>query len=223
MNFYPYNLPIILTDDIFNAYGGNIILGSTDQRQAAYWMAEERASEDLDTFLLPTWVTGTYPYTGPMLILDHSYVHQVSMTRFIDFQGSNYFSISGTSNVYLSIYDDLRGVLDIAQIVSNCNCHSANRMYPYQVQVVYQAGLPSGTSFRPDVLLALSTYATIIMNEIIGFGNESPGDAGVVEYSNQSYRERRKGLINTVFGSSAKANFAYRQLSRLRKRRYVSW
>lgn len=221
MNFYPYSNPIILTDDIYEAYGGDITLGTIAQRQAAYWMAEEKASEDLDTLLLKTVITGTYIYTHPYIILDHTYVDRVIVTRFIDYQEDIYYTITGTANVYASIYSQERGVLDIQYALLNCNCHSSSRPSPYKVQVVYEAGFSSGTSFRPDVLMALTTYAQIIMNEIIGYGNEAPGDIGVKDYSNQEYRESRKGLINTTFGSSAKANFAHRMLTRLRKMRYV--
>jgi hypothetical protein len=68
--------------------------------------------------------------------------------------------------------------------------------------------------------MALVTYADIILQEMIGYGNEAPGDVGVQEYANQEYREKRVGLIRTSFGTSARANFAHRMLSRLRKYRW---
>ena len=221
MNFYPYSSPIILTDDLHNDYGGDITLGSVAQRAAAYWMAEEKASEDIGTFLLPTWITGTHHYS-PYIILEHSYVNTVSIVRFIDFEEDIYHTISGTANIYASIFNDERGILDLRYPVANCQCHTHGLLYPYKVQVVYQAGLSSGTSFRPDVLMALSTYASIVMNEIIGYGNESPGDGGIAEFSNQEYREKRRGQLNTVFGDSPTARWAWRQLTRLRKYRHVS-
>ncbi|GAG89388.1 unnamed protein product, partial [marine sediment metagenome] len=58
--------------------------------------------------------------------------------------------------------------------------------------------------------------------EFVGYGNEGPGDVGIVEFSNQQYKEKRRGLLNTVFGDSPKAKWAWRQLTRLRKRRHVS-
>ena len=87
--------------------------------------------------------------------------------------------------------------------------------------MVYQAGLPTGTANQPNMLLALSTYADIVMNEIIGFGNEAPGGVGVQEFSNQSYREKRTKLGKTGFGSSARAQFVSRLLTSFRKLRYV--
>jgi hypothetical protein len=94
--------------------------------------------------------------------------------------------------------------------------------YPYRIDVVYNVGFSSGTSHQPKVLMALTTYASIIMNEFLGYGNEAPGDIGVQEFSNQQYSEKRVKLINTVFGASPRAQFAHRLLTSLRKRRYVN-
>ena len=223
MNFYPYNSPIILTDDIYESYAGSDLLGltTTNQRQAAYWMAEEKASEDIGTLLLPTTITGSYSYSS-RIVLEHAWVHTIYATRFIDFEGSIYHTITGMDNIYLSLYDDERGLVDLAYAVGNCHCHTHANPHPYKVQIAYQAGLPSGTSYRPDVLMSLTTYASIVMNEIIGYGNEAPGDAGIAEFSNQQYREKRRGQLNTVFGDSPRARWAWRQLTRLRRYRYVS-
>ena len=57
---YPFNSAIIMTDLIYRQYGGNPDSSSPLQRAAAYLMAEMTATEDLDTFLMPVIVTGTY-------------------------------------------------------------------------------------------------------------------------------------------------------------------
>ena len=222
LNWNPNTSAVILTDDLFNEYGGDITLGSDVQRQAGYWLAEWKATQDLSTFLLPTIYSGTFLFSGYELLLDHNYVSKVYLTRFIDFQERVYYTISGTANIYQSMASEERGILDLQYLIGNCGCHSASSPYPYKVQVVYETGLPSGTSYRPNVLLALTTYATIILNEVIGYGNEAPGDIGVAEYSNQDYREKRKGLVNNTFGKSAKATFAHGLLTGLRKHRHVS-
>jgi hypothetical protein len=221
IDFYPYNNPIVLTDDIYQAYGGDLTVASTAQRQAAYWMAEEKASEDIDSFLLPTIVTGTYPY-GSVIVLDHAFVHTIYTTKFLDFEEAIYFTVAGLGNSYVNLFNQERGMVDISYALANCQCSSSLRPTPYKVQFAYQAGLTSGTSFRPDVLLGLTTYATIILNEIVGYGNESPGDIGVQDFSNQQYRESRKTLLRTTFGTSAKAQFVHSVFNRLRKLRYVS-
>jgi len=222
MLFYPYNSPIILTDALFSAYSDGSLTGTVSGiKDAAYWMAEEKASTDISTLLLPTIITGTYPYS-PRIILDHTWVHTIYTTSFIDFEENIYYTITGTANTYLSLYDDERGLVDLAYAVGNCHCHTHANPYPYKVQMAYQAGLPSGTSYRPDVLVGLATYASIIINELIGYGNEAPGDIGVQEFSNQQYKEKRVQLINTVFGNSPKAMFVQRNLKRFIRHRYVS-
>ena len=219
MMLYPYQEKIILTDTIFGIYGGQSTLGTPVQRDAAYFVAEMAATDDLDTFLLPTTVTGSYSFS-PRLILDHGHINSISVIRFIDTKEDIYYTITGTANIYASIKNVERGVLDIHYWLGNCNCHNSARPFPYEVQVVYNAGFSSGTSYQPNVLLALTTYADIVLNEIMGYGNEAPGDVRVNQYSNQQYSEIRT-LKNTVFGGSPRANFASRLLQNLRKLRHV--
>ena len=52
MVFYPYNYPVVETDAIFIAYGGQTGTSVVAQRQAAYLIAEMTASLDVDTLLL---------------------------------------------------------------------------------------------------------------------------------------------------------------------------
>lgn len=219
---FPYSSPQILTDAIYIAYGGHTGTTTQAQRNAAFLIAEMAATEDVGSFLLPTTFTGTYtPEYGRPLMLDYGYVNSVNLVSFIDEKDCIYWSQVGTDNYYVSIRGDgKRGIIDIDYLVAHCNC-CTNGEFPYKVQVVYNAGLQSGTSYLPDVLLALTTYADIIINEIIGYGNEAPGDIGVQEFSNQQYRESRVALLRTQFGTSARAQFASKLLTRLRKLRYV--
>jgi len=222
-SLYPLSSAIILTDEIFQDYGGDALLGTEEQRKAAYFIAERAVSEDISTFLLPVTVTGTYDYYEymPKLKTDWAYVHSVDVIRFIDTEETIYYTISGTANVYASLRDQEYGIIDIHSIWGRCNCSSSSRPYPYQVQVVYTAGLPTGTANQPSMLLALTTYASIIMNEIIGFGNEAPGAVGVQQFSNQGYREVRTKLGKKIFGSSARAQFISDLLSPYKKIRYA--
>ena len=222
MNFYPYNAPIIMTDVIYSGYAGTDLFSVTSagQRTNAYWLAEIKATEDIGTFLQKTIVTGTYSFSN-VINLDHSYVHRVIQTTFMDFEEDRYFIITGTSNTYVNLFNQERGLLDIGTAVSNCHCHSAGRTSPYKVEVVYETGLYSGTTYQPDILMGLSIYAKIIMNEMVGYGNEAPGDIGVQQFRNQEYSEIRKNLVNTIYGSSAEANFAHKMLTRFRKLKVV--
>jgi hypothetical protein len=219
MNLYPFNNPIVLTDVLFMAYGGHGAIGSSAQKAAAYLIAEMAVTEDLSTLLLPTTVTGTFSYS-PTILTDYAYVNYLSKVTFLDFDKEEYWSQSGASNVYYALRDDTYGIVDIDYLSGNCGCHNSGE-HPYQVQIVYNCGLHSGTSFRADILLALTTYADIILNEIIGYGNEAPGDIGVQDFQNQQYRESRVRLFRTSFGSSPRAHFASNLLQKYRKPRYV--
>jgi hypothetical protein len=219
MHNYPYSSPIILSDSIFNLYGGHTGSSVAAQRQAAYFISEIAVSDDINTLLLPTIVTGTYLY-NPLhkFILDHGYVTKIIQTKYICQDEDVFYTVAGTANNYVTLED---GEYGIAIINGSCSICGSSLAYPYKVQFVYEAGLPSGTSYRPDILLGLVTYADIILNEIQGYGNEAPGDIGVQDYKNQQYSESRVALIRTVFGTSARAQFVHRLLTKYRHHRWV--
>jgi hypothetical protein len=202
-----------MTDTIFNLYGGSLDGSVPAQRTAAYCIAEVAAEMDLGTFLLPTVYTGTYMWSSE-INLDHSYVTKLYQTQFADFEEDVYFTVTGTANIYQAMRDWEYGILNLSLLyASSCSgCKS-----PWQVKIVYQAGLSSGTSYTPNVLMSLTTYSQIVLNEMIGYGNEAPGDVGVKEYSNMDYTEKRVAMLQTSFGTSAKSNFAHKLLSGLRK------
>ena len=222
MNFYPYSTPIILTDDIFQQYGGVLNASKPELREIAFVVAEEAVTDDIGTLLLPTIVTGTASWnlTNP-IITDYGYVNRVDVVRFLDTQENIYFTASGTANVYVSLRDDTYGIIDIHHIFANCGCISSVNPYPYQVQYVYEAGLPTGTANNPKILLALTTYSDMVLNQIEGFGNEADGLVGVSEFKNQDYSEKRHNLKRTIFGSSARSQFVSDLLTNLRKHRFV--
>lgn len=219
MNYYPYNSAIILTDTIFNLYGGHTGSSVAAQRQAAYYIAEREASEDINTFFLPTIVTGTYIY-NPLhqFILEQGYVTKIIQTNYICQDEDVFHTVLGTANDEVTL---VNGEYGTVVINGGCNVCGGSIAYPYKVQFVYEAGLPSGTSFRPDILLGLSTYADVILNEIQGYGNEAPGDIGVQDYRNQQYSESRVALLRTAFGTSARAQFIHKLFTKFRKYRWV--
>lgn len=212
---YPYHSAIVLTDSLFVSYGGHTGTSTSGQRSAAYLMAEMAATEDIGSFLLPTAVTGTFqPNPFHRYIADQGYVTAVNKVIFLDAENTELWSQSGLGSDSVGISGDgERGIIDIG--------YSELGYMPYKVQISYTAGIPSGTSFQPNVLMALTTYADIILNEITGYGNEAPGDIGVQNYQNQQYREERVALIRTQFGTSARAQFASQLLTNLRKLRKV--
>jgi len=217
MNYYPYNAPIVLTDNIFVLFGGHTGSSVAAQRAAAYFIAERVASDDINTYLAPTIVTGTFLNTPSLsFILEQGYINRIIETRFLDEDEKVYYTERGLNQGHVRLLDDERGF--VAASVYNFWGVVA---YPYKIQFIYETGLPSGTAWRPDVLLGLVTYADIILNEIQGFGNEAPGDIGVTNYKNQQYYEQRVGLIRTSFGTSARAQFVHGLFTNLRKKRWV--
>ena len=223
MILYPHgNSPIIMTDDIFQQYGGDINASRPEVREIAFTIAEEGVSDDIGTLLLPTIVTGTASWNliNPIMT-EYGYVNRVDLVRFLDTQENIYFTASGTANVYVSLRDDTYGVIDIHQIFGSCQCISSFNPYPYQVQYVYEAGLPTGTANQPKMLLALTTFSDMVLNQIEGYGNEADGLVGVSEFKNQDYSEKRHNLKRTVFGSSARSQFVSDLLTKLRKHRFV--
>lgn len=218
MIVYPHSTPIIMTDAIFQAYGGDLTKGTPSQRAAAYLIAEKQATKEIGTFLLPTIVTGTFPAPyGDFLGLPYSYVHRVLGVSFLD-QNSCY-DCNLTANAGCAfIWEDEYGYVDVRRTYSICGC--GDGLYGYQVRVSWQAGLPTGTASSADVLLALTIVSDINLNEIIdGGANEGVGDVGVIKFSNQEYSEDRKELRNTSFGNSARANKAAQLVRHLKRRR----
>lgn len=218
MKPYIKQAPQIMTDTIFQNYGGNLGDSTPLQRNAAYCSAEVAAELDIGSFLLPTIYTGTYMWVNNEINLDHTYINQLIQTTFISFNGDRYYIISDVNNNYQAMRDWEYGILNLAMFH---NIFASGRQIPWQIEVVYNAGLSSGTSFSSIVLNALTIYSQIVLNEMIGYGNEAPGDIGIKEFSNMDYTEKRVAMIQTAFGSSAKANFAHKQLSSLRRYKLV--
>lgn len=219
--FYPYSTPIVLTDDIFQKYGG--ILGETfpEMREAAYQIAEQLVSEDIDTYLIPTTVTGTYSYSQ-RIILDHAYVSKVDTIQFYDNEERLYWTVSGTANIYASLMNNGDyGIVELYMVLANCQGCQSVFSYPEKVAITYHTGLSSGVAYQPKVLMALTMMSKIVLNEMIGFGNEGPGDIGIQRFSNQGYSEQRVALIRTVYGASAQAQFIHKLLNHLRIYRHV--
>jgi len=203
---YPYNQPIILNEDIAQAYGIDVEKASSEMQEAAYTIAEQFVTDDIGTFLLPTTVTGTYSFnlTRP-IVTDYAYVQSVNLIQFLDVEEDVYYSVVGTDNVYVSVRDSTYGIVDIHSVWLNCRCSSSWGIYPYKVNVSYTAGLPTGTANNPKFLMALSMTADLILNQLLGYGNEADGLVGVSEFKNQDYSEKRHNLKRTVYGSSARA------------------
>lgn len=216
MYFYPYDSPIILTDPIFFSYGGHRGSSSPAQRNASYLLAEMVASEDIHSFFCLTSITGSFPFNWMgKYELEHNYIRSIDKVAFLDHNDNSLLTLSSQSDIkdYFQLRDDERGLV--------LNYYPSQIVESEKIYFEYQCGLTSGTTYLPNILLGLSTYADIILNEIIGYGNESPGDIGVQSYRNVGYSETRIALIRTNFGSSPRAQFVNKMFSNLRKLKWV--
>ena len=205
---YPFTEPQVITDDLFVAYGGATGTTTELQRQAAYLIAEKWMSGAVGTLIVQATVTGTfyYPQHGSSLVLDYTYVWNVKEIRFVDTKGTNYYTITGTTNYNAAIRNKERGILDVFAILGYCRACGWDGTYsPYQFEIAYETGLPTGTYTSPDFLVGLTTASTIALNEIQGWGGET--FSGITEFKNQEYMEKRLTPVMTAFGASPQAQF----------------
>lgn len=207
---YPYSSPIILTDSIYADYGGNTGSSTVKQRQAAYWIAERQMTQHLNAFLLPTQVTGAYPIPHLVNPLITSYGQVTSIDAvFFNYLNGYTCQIQQFPGVAAVIQGDY-GCIFVHSVMAPC-CYGYGYGYPYyiapyQVLVTYTSGYPSGTSFQPNMLMALTMATTINLNFMSDPGaNEGAFDIGIQEFQNQSYREVRVKLGHNAFGTSPAA------------------
>ena len=217
---YPYFTPIILTDSVFERFGGFFGNSTYAQRQASYLIAEMQMTSHLRTFLHPTTVTGTFPWpNGQHLALPYGYVISIPSVKVISQQcycDCDTLSDDGCA----FIYDDGYGYIDVRKLTGCCgDCGCASGM-PYQVQVAWQSGLSTGTASQPNILFALTIVADITLKEMIDSGaNEGVGDIGIQSFSNNRYSEQRVALGRNAFGTSARAQKAANLVAFLYRRR----
>lgn len=237
MVIYPYTYPLILNDTVFTSYGGKTGTFSSAQRQSSYLIAEMQVSNYIGTLLLPTNVTGTYPYMGKMRIAtDYGYVSNLYNVNVLSkgFLSSTCDLVSNQGCGY--IYEDTYGYIDFKQVALICGLSFQGGWggsaivvpnIPYQIQISYQAGLPTGTANQPTFLEALTILAQIDLNEKDPGNsgvNETSGDVGVQSFKSLDYHEVRAdhALVKTALGDSAKSQRAKKLIDlTIRKARRV--
>lgn len=225
MKIYPFNSPIILNDSIFALYGGQGTgTFSSAQLQISYQLAEMQVSEYIGTLLLPTTVTGTYPFMHQTRIsTDYGYVQQLLNVSILTRQNCNDCSLTANEGCGY-IYQDTFGYVDFKRLSSICGWSWWGYPYapyvmsyePYQIQLAYVAGLPTGTANQPGILQALTIVAQINLNEaypgVVGV-NESVGAIGIQDFkaggiSGYSETRAKDALIKTALGDDARSQRA---------------
>ena len=215
--------PVILDDALFFSLTPPMTeSGTVGQRLAAYATAERQAMNAIGTFLLPTTVTGTWPWPQPYapLVLPHNRVHSIDRVAVNALQDCNcdLTQYDGCGIIRSGYgYIDVRVVA--SRFISNCGCGS---LVPYNMEVTYTAGLPTGTAAQDSSLhLALAIAARLTLWEMIEPGalEGGAGDPGVQSYGTLGYSEQRVKLKVTPFGASALANKAWLLTEHLRLKR----
>jgi len=210
-----------MTDDIFQLYGGSLENGTYARRQASYLITEKQMSSHIGTFLLPTTVTGTFPWPGGQhMVLPYSHINSIPNVTILSQESSCNCDLKENSGCSF-IWNDTYGYIDVRQVADYCGCSYG---YSYQVRVVMNAGLPTGSASQADMLLALTLASELNLNRLVDpTANEGTGDIGIEEFSNLGYRERRIGMKRTAFGNSAKANEVALMTNTFRKKRALKF
>ncbi len=236
MVIYPFQAPIILNDARFSEYGGQGT-GTFSQSilQSSYLLAEMQVTAYIGAPLLPVAITGTYAFMHQTRIAtDYGYVQQLLNVSILTQQNCNDCSLT-SNNGCGYIYNDTFGYIDFRQLSSICGWSwwgYPSSPYivsyaPYQIQLAYTAGLPTGTATQPGILQALSILAQIDLNEkfpgTVG-QNESVGAVGIQSYKSMDYSEMRAqhALVKTALGDDARSQRAKKLIDMsIRKARRV--
>ena len=213
-----------MTDSTFLLYGGMTGTSSDAQRSIAYGLAEEQMTEYLHSFLIPTVVTGPYLWRwGNPIILDYGNITNIYLVAISSNDWSNGCTMTSVTGCFAIRGDGRYGAIDV-QALANCSGCGQVVFPPYNVQVVYESGLQTGTSFGNSMLQALTLAAQINLNELdFSLSNEGTADVGIQDFSNQKYSETRTALGTTAFGNSAVAQRIARLVRKYRTKPVVGF
>jgi hypothetical protein len=232
MQLYPFTTPIILNDAVFSAYGGQGT-GSFPSMtlQAAYLTAEIQITAYIGTPLLPVTVTGTFQFMHQnRLATDYGYVQQLLSVSILTKQNCQDCNLTANDGCGY-IYSDTFGYVDFRQLASSYGWGWWGYPFspyvlnyaPYQIQVAYVAGLPTGTATQPTILRALTILAQSALNDMfpgqVG-ANESVGGVGIQSFKALDYTETRAAhaLVRTNLGDDAMSQRAKKLIDATVKR-----
>lgn len=204
----------ILSDSIYDRFGGSMLSSSTpQQRQAAYQMAETFAAQEIGTPLTPQSFTGIFQWwpASSRLQLPHKRVQ--SVTTVTALHEVNCTAEPLELGGHALIVDADNGVIDLRGCNGSASCGCAwatgwNRTGG-RAEIVYIAGVPSGLAAAyPGVLQGLTIAADIALQQMIDCSPD--GDPSISSFSDSGYSETRQFLNMTAFGGSPRANYAAR-------------
>lgn len=214
----------ILNDDLFLAYGGQTGTTTPFQRQAAYMIAEQQAMAYLNTYLVPTTVTGSWRWAdyqtsiGNIVQLPVNFVKAVTGVIILHDESCSCepIEIVGCGTVI----DGSAGIVDISACGSvlklSCGCcvngiHSC----PDRFRIGFTAGYGEGViANNAMAMMGLVTAADIALEQLSSCSAEY--DPQITSFSDSGYSESRGSLRMTIFGGSVKDNYIARMLDGLK-------
>jgi len=215
----------ILSDTLYSELNGGVGNSTSSQRNVAYLIAEEQVMRFIGTFLVPTVVTGTFPWPStdrfqiPVKYVSNVYsvfaVHESGCEcGTIEYNGCA-FILDGPNGVI-----SIRNCGNIASGCAGCGCASANGGGGgglRQFRIAFEAGHPQ-LQFAGSAKMALVKAAEAALNQIIDPSKAlgGPGDPGLTSYSDSGYSQSMTGLKDTPFGGSPEANYVARLLKPFR-------
>jgi hypothetical protein len=231
--FLPYLVTgtSVLTEAIFESFGGQTGTTTQAQRDNAFQIAEQFAIEEIKTFLVPTTISGTFawPQYDLRFNLPHTHVRSVTSLTAIHEAGCD----CANDQVELSgcawIIDNQAGIVDLRQCGDQvgqpsiaCGCTYRLHGEPLLYQIVYEAGIEAGrVAANSSALMGLTVAAELALEQIIdpSAAEGGPGDPSLTNFSDTGYSAKRQFLVMTAFGGSPRANYAARMLAPLKFKR----
>lgn len=221
----------VLTEAIFEDFGGQTGTTTQAQRNNAFQIAEQFAIEEINTFLVPTTISGTFawPQHNLRFNLPHTHVRSVSSLTAIHEAGCD----CAADQVELSgcawVIDHRAGIVDLRQCGEQsgqpsiaCGCSYRANGEPLLYQIVYEAGIEAGrVAANASALMGLTVAAELALEQIVDphASEGGPGDPSLTNFSDTGYSATRQFLLMTAFGGSPRANYAARMLSPLKFKR----
>ncbi len=228
MFLYNHLSPVILDDAMFFGYVPTCVnSGTSQQRDAAYLIAEQEMMQHLQTFLLPTRVTGSFTWNNIPEIYRLPYDYVIAIPQVVAKSLDCLCCCDLSDNPACAMIREGWGLIDV--IVTSaffCRCCGSAPGTFYQVEVTVDAGLPTGTAALDTSLhLALALAAQVALNEIVdpGANEGGPGDPGVQAHGMFGYSETRVPLQPSVFGQTPISNYIVRLVRHLKHRRPLKW
>jgi len=224
----------VLNDSLFIQYGGNTGTSTQAQRDAAYMMAEQDAGDYLQTFLVPTTITGSFqwPTVGNRIQLEYKHINTITGLVAIHDTGCDCDTVEVVGCAI--IVDSDNAIVDISNCgsggvlkssCSGCDCFSGGGRSD-RFRIGYTVGLPAGlVAANAKALMGLITIADIALQQITcpETAEGGAGDPSISNFSDSGYSESRQFLKMTTLGGSPRANYAARMLDSLKFKRVLKF